>query len=91
VSSEADFGLSDWVGQYGETELSWDISWPGVIQDDRFVAVSFQSDFGNAQLVRVSEWFSNDGHVGELIRVEMGLEPKGGVPFRFAIVVIPNN
>jgi hypothetical protein len=91
MSVEADFGLSDWVGQYAGTQLSWDISWPGVIDDARFVAVSFQSDFDSAQLVRVSEWFSHDGHVGELIRVADSLDPKAGVPFRFAVVVIPSN
>ena len=89
MSVEADFGLSDWVGQANGVQISWDISWPGMIEDTRFVAVSFQSDFDIAQVVRVSEWFANDGHVGELIRVTNPF--LGGVPFRFAVVVIPNH
>lgn len=92
MSVEADFGISGWVFQASGSQLSWDISWPGVIDDGRFVAVSFQSDFDKSQLVRVSESFSTDGltnHIGETIRATERLG--GGVAFRFAVVVIPNN
>jgi hypothetical protein len=90
MSAEADFGLSDWVGQANGAQVSWDISWPGMIEVTRFVAVSFQTDFNAAQVVRVSESFSNDGHVGEVVRANNFLGG-GGVPFRFAVVVIPNH
>ena len=70
MSVEVDFGITDWVGQASGSQLSWDITWPGILDDGRFAAVSFQSDFRDAQLVRVSEWFSSDDrenpHVGEL-------------------------
>jgi hypothetical protein len=95
MSAEADFGLSGWVWQAHGSQVSWDLTWSGVIAEDRFVAVSFMSDFDITwQLVRVSEWFSSNGplfpHVGELIRCN---EPefRRGVPFRFAVVVIPNH
>ena len=91
MSVEADFGLSDWVGQISGTQVSWAITWNGVIEDTRFVGVSFFSDFTSAQLVRVSEWFSEDGAVGELIRVNDSFGTGHGVPFRFAVVVIPNH
>jgi hypothetical protein len=93
MSVEADFGITDWVFQASGTQLSWDITWPGVLDDGRFVAVSFQSDFVDAQLVRVSESFSSDNnensHIGETIRATEGLG--GGVAFRFSVVVIPNH
>ncbi len=93
MSVEANFGITDWVFQASGTQLSWDITWTGVIEDDRFVAVSFQSDFSQAQLVRVSEWFSSDDHenphVVELIRATAGIG--SGVAFRFSVVVIPNH
>ena len=54
MSVEADFGLSGFVGQANNTQASWDISWPGVIDQKRFVAVSFQTDFSEAEVVRVS-------------------------------------
>jgi hypothetical protein len=94
MSVEADFGLSDWVGQANGTQLSWDITW-SPLEDSRFAAVSFQSDFVDAQLVRVSEWFSTDSngnpHIGESIRANEFLGPGGAVAFRFAVVVIPNH
>lgn len=93
MSVEADFGITDWVFQVSGTQLSWDITWPGVLDDGRFAAVSFQSDFAQAQLVRVSEWFSSDSnenpHVGELIRATAGIGR--GVAFRFAVVVMPSH
>jgi hypothetical protein len=92
MSVEADFGITGWVFQADGTQLSWDITWPGVIDDGRFVAVSFQSDFDQSQLVRVSEWFSTTGlinHVGELIRATEGFGK--GVAFRFSVVVMPNH
>ena len=96
MSVEADFGLSDWVGQAGGTQLSWEIAWDGEYDDWRFAAVSFQSDFAGSQLVRVSEWFISAGvttHVGELIRAHPNPQfPPGSiVAFRFAVVVIPNH
>jgi hypothetical protein len=93
MSVEADFGITGWVFQASGTQLSWDITWPGVLGDARFAGVSFQSDFAQAQLVRVSEWFSSDinenPHVGELIRATEGIGT--GVAFRFSVVVIPNH
>jgi hypothetical protein len=95
MSVEADFGITDWVAQASGTQLSWDITWGGRLEDSRFAAVSFQSDFAQAQLVRVSEWFSSDNnenpHVGELIRAESGFGPGAIVAFRFSVVVIPNH
>lgn len=96
MSVEADFGITDWVWQASGSELSWDITWPGVLDDGRFAAVSFQSDFAQAQLVRVSEWFASDlnetPHVGERIRATEGIGGgKGGVAFRVAVVVMPNH
>jgi hypothetical protein len=94
MGKEADFGLSGWVAQAVGSQLSWDITWSN-LDDGRFAAVSFQSDFAKAQLIRVSEWFSSDEnenpHVGELIRANSGLSSKGIVAFRFAVVVIPNH
>jgi hypothetical protein len=89
MSVEADFGITDWVFQASGSELSWDITWPGVLDDGRFAAVSFQGDFVNSQLVRVSEWFTSDSHenphVGELIRAN------GNSAFRFSVIVVPNH
>jgi hypothetical protein len=86
MSVEADFGLSDWVGQANGSQVSWDITW-SPIEDSRFVAVSFQSDFADAQLVRVSEWFSTDmnenPHIGETIRANEFLGPGAQLPFVF--------
>jgi hypothetical protein len=92
MSVEADFGLSEWVFQASGSQLSWDIAWPGVLDDSRFAAVSFQSDYSDTQLTRVSEWFSTErgtNHIGELIRANDRLGY--GVAFRFAVVVIPNH
>jgi hypothetical protein len=94
MSVEADFALSGWVFQASGSQVSWDISWPSMIDGTRFAAVSFQGDFGSTQLTRVSEWFSNPGgddvHIGELIRAHSGL-PGGGVAFQFSVVVIPGH
>jgi hypothetical protein len=93
VSAEADFGISEWVWQAGGSQQSWELTWPRVIAQDRFVGVSFQSDFAQAKLERLSEWFANDAHqnprVGELIRATTGIG--GGIAFRFSVVVIPNH
>lgn len=93
MSVEANFGITDWIFQASGSQLSWDITWPGILEDGRFAAVSFQSDFAKAQLVRVSEWFSSDDHenphIGELIRATEGFG--GGVAFRFAVVVMPSH
>jgi len=83
MSQEADFGLSDWVGQAGGTQLSWEIAWDGVYDDWRFGAVSFQSDFGDSELVRVSESFISAGTTTHF-------PPRSIVAFRFAVIVIPN-
>jgi hypothetical protein len=91
MSVEADFGITDWLFQSSGSQLTWDITWPGVLDDGRFAAVSFQSDFAQAQLVRISESFSSDNnenpHVTETIRATEGFG--GGVAFRFSVVVIP--
>jgi hypothetical protein len=95
MSVEADFGLSDFVGQASGSQLSWDITWNGVLDNAHFAGVSFQSDFVEAQLVRVSESFSTDRNgnpsVGEVIRATSGFGPGVIVAFRFAVVVIPNH
>jgi hypothetical protein len=89
MSVEADFGISEWVFQATGTELSWEIAWNGVLDRARFAAVSFASDFGGVQLVRVSEWFTTElATVGERIRVNA---PFDGAAFRFSVVVIPNH
>ena len=92
MSVEADFGITDWVFQASGTELSWDITWPGVLDDARFAAVSFQGDFVNSQQVRVSESFTSDAnenpHIGEVIRVNAEF---GGSAFRFSVIVVPNH
>lgn len=88
MSVEADFGISEWVFQ-ATGELSWEIAWDGVLDVGRFAAVSFASDFGEVQLVRISEWFASDlASIGERIRVNA---PFGGAAFRFSVVVIPNH
>jgi hypothetical protein len=93
MSVEAEFGQSDWVGQLGGTQVSWEIAWDGVYDDWRFGAVSFQSDFWHSRLTRVSETFISAGtttHFGEVIRAESAFGPGNIVAFRFAVVVIPN-
>lgn len=93
MSVEADFGITDWVGQANGTQLFWEIAWDGVLDDARFAAVSFQSDFVQAQLVRVSKSFLTDNNgsprIGETIRATQGFG--GPVAFRFSVVVIPNH
>jgi hypothetical protein len=93
VSVEAEFGQSDWVGQLAGTQVYWEIAWDGVYDDWRFGAVSFQSDFFQSRLTRISETFISAGlttHFGELIRAEFPPFPGHIVAFRFAVVVIPN-
>ena len=89
MSVEADFGRSDYVFQAHGTQLTWTIAWPGVLDDHRFAAVSFQSPGARPQLVRVSESFSNNYEINEVIRATDPLV--GGVVFSFAVVVIPNH
>lgn len=90
MSVEADFGITGFVFQASGTQLTWDITWPGVLDDGRFAAVSFQGDFVNSRQTRVSEVFLSDArenpHVLETIRVDAQF---GGSAFRFAVVVIP--
>jgi hypothetical protein len=91
MSVEADFGITDWVFQANGTQVSWDISWPGVLDDGRFAAVSFQGYFVNSRLTRVSESFLSDNHenphVGEVVRSDAEF----GSAFRFSVVVIPSH
>lgn len=93
MSEEADFGISEWVWQAGGTQRSWELTWPGVIEDDRYVGVSFQSDYSSAKLERLSEWFATDRdenpRVGESIRATSGIG--GGVAFRFSVIVVPSH
>ena len=95
MSVQADFGLTDWVGQAGGSTVSWTISWPGVLDEARFAGVSFFSDFVSTQLVRVSESFDTDSKedpfITETIRAVNGLAPGGIVAFRVAIVVMPSH
>jgi hypothetical protein len=86
------FGLSDWVGQMSGQNITWNISWPGVIEDTRFVGISFFSDFVDSMLERVSESFGSDSKenpfVVEVVRVTQTLgNIPTGVPFRFAVLV----
>jgi hypothetical protein len=91
VAVTTDFGLTDFVFQNTGPELTWDITWQGVLNDSRFVAVSFQSEYGGSQLVRVSEWFSTDPggtqHVFETIVASESLGTDF-VAIRFAVAVI---
>jgi len=91
VSVQVDFGITDAVFQDVNVDVSWDITWPGVIDDTHFVGVSFFDNAGDSSLVRVSESFSTDlagtQHVGEVVR---GSNPPLPVmAFRFAVVVAP--
>ncbi|HEY1325491.1 MAG TPA: hypothetical protein VGI14_01040 [Casimicrobiaceae bacterium] len=91
MSVEADFGITDFLFQANGSQVSWDITWPGVLDDGRFAAVCFQGDFRNARLTRVSESFLSDDnenpHVGEVVRCDGPF----GTAFRFSVVVIPNH
>jgi hypothetical protein len=95
MSVQADFGLTDWVGQTPGIDVSWTITWPGVLDEARFAAVSFFSDFVDTQLVRVSESFNTDNNenpfITETIRASNGLEAGAVVPFRVALVVMPSH
>jgi len=96
VSVQADFGLTDWVGQASGSQVSWTISWPGVLDEARFAAVSFYSDFIDTQLVRVSESFNTDNNgnpfINEVVRANISIGSPGTiVAFRVAVVVIPSH
>lgn len=96
MSVQADFGLTDWVGQASGTQVTWTITWPGVLDEARFAGVSFFSDFVDTQLVRVSESFDTDNKenpfINETIRANIGIGPPGTiVAFRVAIVVMPSH
>jgi hypothetical protein len=95
MSVQADFGLSDWVGQASGSTVSWTISWPGVLDEARFAAVSFFSDFVSTQLVRVSESFDTDSKenpfITETIRAHIDIAPGAIVAFRVALVVMPSH
>ena len=91
MSSEANFGLSEWVYQASGTTLDWGLAW-SKITDDRYVGVSFFSDFVSAELERVSEWLCSDQHENPFVRERLrATEPYGGVAFRFSVVVIPSH
>ena len=86
--TETLLGLTGIVGQAAGQEIAWEISWPGVNVQNRFVAVSFQPIHRNTKLERLSEWFStdenhNDPLVGELVRGTGDL-----INFQFAVVVV---
>jgi hypothetical protein len=89
MSVEADFGITGSVFQANGSQISWDITWPGVLDNSRFDAVSFIPDSNQSQLVRVSESFTNDIngvlHVGEVIQAN------GDAVFRVSVVIIPNH
>ena len=93
MSVEADFGITDFVFQASGSQLTWTLTWPGVIDDGRYVGVSFQSDFVRARLDRVSEAFLTDDkenpQVSETIRATAGIG--NGIAFRFSVVVIPSH
>ena len=89
MSTEADFGITGWVFQADGSQFSWVITWPGVLDDARYTGVSFQGDFVNSQLTRVSETFGSDRDenpfVTEVVRAA------GDSAFRFSVVVMPNH
>jgi hypothetical protein len=95
MSVQADFGLTDFVGQASGIDVSWTITWPGVLDEARFAAVSFFSDFVDTQLVRVSESFNTDNkenpNITETIRANNGLAAGAIVAFRIAVVVMPSH
>lgn len=92
MSVEADFGLSGWVFQASGSQVSWSITWDGVLSDDRYAGVSFQGDFVSSQLTRVSESFSTDSRENPfIVEVLRASEPFGGSAFRFSVVVIPSH
>ena len=92
MSANVDFEITD-PGLFQSTgvDVGWDIIW-SPIDDTHFVAVSFFSNFGGSQLVRVSESFSTDQggtqHVGEVVRASESLGTDF-VSMRFAVVVAP--
>jgi hypothetical protein len=92
MSLEAEFfGLTGLASQALNQDFAWEITWPGVFVQNRFVAVSFLPFGRGAKLERISEWFSEDENntnpiVGEMIRATGGL-----TNFRFAVVVFGNN
>ena len=86
--TETLFGVTGLAGQVPGQDFAWEISWPGVIEPERFVAVSFVPVHRDTKLERVSEWFStgenhNNPIVGELVRATGDL-----INFRFAVVVV---
>ena len=89
-----DFGITA-PGLFQNTgvDVGWDITW-SPIDDTHFVAISFYSNFGGSQLVRVSESFSTDPggtqHVGEVIRASESLGTDF-VSIRFAVIVAPGH
>jgi hypothetical protein len=93
MSVQADFGLTDFVGQASGSTVSWTITWPGVLDEGRFAAVSFFSDFVSTQLVRVSESFDTDNKEDPFITETIGAHSELGaiVAFRVALVVMPNH
>ena len=91
---DVDFGITN-PGLFQSTgvNVGWEITW-SPIDDSHFVAVSFFSNFGGSDLVRVSESFSTDvggtQHVGEVVRASESLGTDF-VSIRFAVIVAPAN
>lgn len=94
MAVNVDFGITTQaLFQSTGVDVSWDITW-SPIDDTHFVAVSFFSNYGGSQLVRVSESFSTDPggtqHVGEVIRASESLGTDF-VSLTFAVIVAPGH
>jgi hypothetical protein len=89
--SEADFAISEWVYQAPGSQMGWVIAWDGVMEDSRFAAVSFQSDFVSSGLERVSESFLTDDNSNPRMKEVIRCTALYGSAFRFAVVVIPSH
>ena len=92
MSVDVDFGITN-PGLFQSTgvDVGWEITW-SPIDDTHFVGVSFFSNYGGSQLVRVSELFSTDPggtqHVGEVIRASESLGTDF-VSIAFSVIVAP--
>ena len=91
MSVDVDFGITN-PGLFQSTgvDVGWEITW-SPIDDTHFVGVSFFSNYGGSQLVRVSESFPQPGgiqHVGEVIRASESLGTDF-VSIAFSVIVAP--